>query len=149
MKRSEHRNEAVLEAPAPPRFPGLVAAAVYAACTLSLAWPALVGRVLLNSRSDQYIAGFAFREFAVEYFKAHGAIPQWNPYQFGGMPFVAAMHGDIFYPTFLLRLVMPTDLAMTWGMIGHFFLCGFATWWFLTGRRGSRTSRRSSAESRT
>jgi hypothetical protein len=56
----------------------------------------------------------------------------------GGLPFVAAMHGDIFYPTFLLRLIMPVDAAMSWGMVGHFFLCGLATYWFL--RVGARMS---------
>ena len=32
------------------------------------------------------------------------------------MPYVAAMHGDIFYPTFLLRMMLPTDVAMTWAL---------------------------------
>jgi hypothetical protein len=47
------------------------------------------------------------------------------------MPYVAAMHGDIFYPTFLLRLVLPTDVAMTWGFILHVFLAGVFTYVFL------------------
>lgn len=121
-----------------PRFAALWAALTYALCALSLAYPALAGRFLVNANSDQYKAGYAFREFAASYFKAHGGFPQWNPYLFGGMPYVAAMHGDIFYPTFLLRLVLPTDVAMTWGMILHFFLCGLATYWFL--RHAARLS---------
>ena len=47
------------------------------------------------------------------------------------MPYIAAMHGDIFYPTFLLRMVMPTDVAMTWGFIIHVFLSGLFTFGFL------------------
>ena len=47
------------------------------------------------------------------------------------MPYVAAMHGDIFYPTFLLRMILPTDVAMTWGYIIHFFLAGLFTYGFL------------------
>jgi hypothetical protein len=47
------------------------------------------------------------------------------------MPYVAAMHGDIFYPTFLLRMVLPTDIAMTWGFIIHTFLAGWFTFLFL------------------
>jgi hypothetical protein len=47
------------------------------------------------------------------------------------MPYVAAMHGDIFYPTFLLRMVMPTDVAMTWGYMLHLFLAGICTYAFL------------------
>lgn len=127
-------------APVPdaPRFASAWAALTYSLCALSLAYPALVGRFLVNANSDQYKAGFAFREFAATWLKTHGDFPQWNPYLFGGMPYVAAMHGDIFYPTFLLRLVLPTDVAMTWGMILHFFLCGLATYWFL--RQGARLS---------
>ena len=47
------------------------------------------------------------------------------------MPYVAAMHGDIFYPTFLLRMILPTDVAMTWGFIIHVFLAGLFTYVFL------------------
>lgn len=114
-----------------PRFAFGWAAVVCALCTLSLAYPALGGRFLVNPRSDQYIAGYAFREFAASTLKATGHFPLWNPYLFGGMPYVAAMHGDIFYPTFLLRMVLPTDVAMTWGFIIHVFLCGLFTYGFL------------------
>jgi membrane protein YfhO len=116
-----------------PRFAFGWAALVYALCTLSLAYPALAGRFLVNPRSDQYIAGYAFREFAASTLKATGHFPLWNPYLFGGMPYIAAMHGDIFYPTFLLRMVLPTDVAMTWGFIIHVFLCGLFTYGFLRG----------------
>ena len=47
------------------------------------------------------------------------------------MPYVAAMHGDIFYPTFLLRMFLPTDVAMTWGFVLHLMLAGFFTFGFL------------------
>jgi hypothetical protein len=104
---------------------------VYALCTLSLAYPALAGQFLVSPHSDQYIAGYAFREFAASTLRATGHFPLWNPYLFGGMPYIAAMHGDIFYPTFLLRIVMPTDVAMTWGFIIHIFLSGLFTFGFL------------------
>lgn len=114
-----------------PRFAFGWASLVYGFCTLSLAYPALAGRFLVNSHSDQYVAGYAFREFAASTLKATGQFPLWNPYLFGGMPYIAAMHGDIFYPTFLLRMVMPTDVAMTWGFIIHIFLSGLFTFGFL------------------
>jgi hypothetical protein len=41
------------------------------------------------------------------------------------------MHGDIFYPTFLLRLLLPTDVAMTWSFILHVFLAGVFAYAFL------------------
>ncbi|HKC81002.1 MAG TPA: YfhO family protein [Gemmatimonadaceae bacterium] len=114
-----------------PRFAFGWASLVYALCTLSLAYPALAGRFLVNPHSDQYIAGYAFREFAASTLRATGHFPLWNPYLFGGMPYIAAMHGDIFYPTFLLRMLLPTDVAMTWGFIIHIFLSGLFTFGFL------------------
>src|SRR2546423_5659232 len=114
-----------------PRFAFGWASLVYALGTLSLAYPALAGRFLVSPHSDQYIAGYAFREFGASTLRATGHFPLWNPCLFGGMPYIAAMHGDIFYPTFLLRMVMPTDVAMTWGFIIHIFLAGLFTFGFL------------------
>ena len=98
---------------------------------LTLAHPALGGGFLVNPVSDQYIAGYPFREFAAASLRAGEGIPQWNPYLMGGMPYIAAMHGDIFYPTALLRMLLPTDVAMTWGMILHLMLAGVAGYAFL------------------
>jgi len=102
---------------AEPRHAGLWAALTYAVCTLLLAWPALGGGFLVNAHSDQYIGGFPVRDFAGQALKAGQGIPQWNPYLFGGMPYIGAMHGDIFYPTALLRVLLQTDVGMTWGFI--------------------------------
>ncbi|MFL5479966.1 MAG: hypothetical protein ACJ79X_13200 [Gemmatimonadaceae bacterium] len=120
-----------IAAPTAPRFAWGWAALVYALGTLSLGYPALAGGFLVNPHSDQYIAGYAFREFAASTLRATGHFPLWNPYLFGGMPYIAAMHGDIFYPTFLLRMIMPTDVAMTWGFVIHVFLSGLFTYGFL------------------
>jgi hypothetical protein len=114
-----------------PRLATAWAALVYVVATLLLSYPALFGDFLVWPRSDQYIAGYAFREFAAESLKSGSGFPQWNPYLFGGMPYIAAMHGDIFYPTFLLRMIMPTDQAMTWGFAIHLFLAGLLTFGFL------------------
>lgn len=111
-----------------PRHSWLWAVATNALCALVLGYPALFGKFLVNPLSDQYKAGYAFREFAAATLKTTGSFPLWNPYLFGGMPYVDAMHGDIFYPTFLLRLVLPTDVAMTWGFIIHVFLAGLFTY---------------------
>lgn len=114
-----------------PSRPGLWAAVLYALCTLALGYPAIAGKFLAGPNSDQFVAGYAFREYGASILKATGGFAQWNPYLFGGMPYIAAMHGDIFYPTFLLRMVMPTDAAMTWSFIMHLFLAGWFTYYFL------------------
>jgi hypothetical protein len=125
------RTDATNVAPPTPRFPLAWAALVCLLATMLLAWPALGGAFLVNPNSDQYIAGYSFREFAARALRDGQGFPQWNPYQFGGMPYIAAMHGDIFYPTFLLRLVLPTDIAMTWGFVLHMLLAGVFTVGFL------------------
>jgi len=124
-----------IEELAEPSHPTLWAAAVYAVATMLLAYPALVGRILMNPRSDQYLAGFAFRDFAAQSLRAGQGFPLWNPFLQGGLPYVGAMHGDIFYPTFLLRMIMPTDMALTWEFIIHLFLAGLFTFLFLRAWR--------------
>ncbi len=114
-----------------PRRPLLWATLCSALATMSLAWPVLRGAFLVNPNSDQYLAGYAFREFAAQSLRSGLGFPQWNPFQFGGMPFVAAMHGDIFYPTAILRMVLPTDLAMTLGFVLHMIVAGVCTVGFL------------------
>lgn len=117
--------------PPPPRHAGAWAGLTYALATLTLAWPALIGRFLVNPASDQYIGGFPVREFAAAMLKATGDYPLWNPYLFGGMPFVASMNGDMFYPTVLLRVLLPIDVGMSWSFVLHLFLAGFITYHFL------------------
>lgn len=112
-----------------PRWPTLVAGVVFVAAALTLCWPLLTGQFLAGPESDQFIAGYSFRHFAAEFHRLYGSVPQWNPYLFGGLPFVGAAHGDIFYPTAWLRWFLPTDLAMSLGFAVHIVLAG----WFMYG----------------
>ena len=114
-----------------PRYALAWAILACALATLALAYPALGGGFLVSPMSDQYIGGYPVREFAASSLRAGAGFPQWNPYLYGGLPYIAAMHGDIFYPTFLLRLLMPVDAAMTWSFILHIFLAGVFTFVFL------------------
>jgi hypothetical protein len=134
MARSPDAVAAAQDLPAP-RHATLWASLVFAISTMLLAYPALAGKFLLAPWSDQYKAGYAFREFGAQSLRSGHGFPLWNPYLQGGLPYVAAMHGDIFYPTFLLRLVLPTDLAMTWEFPIHLFLCGLLTYLFLRAWR--------------
>jgi hypothetical protein len=115
---------------------GLWAIAVYLLVTVAYSYPAFAGRFLVNQRSDQFIGGFPLRNFATLWEQAGRGVPLWNPYIFGGMPYVASMNGDIFYPTALLRLALGTDVGMTFGFILHVFLAGCFTYLFL--RRAMR-----------
>lgn len=121
-----------------PRWPRAIAWLVFVLAALTLCAPMLGGRWLLGD--DQFVAGYAFRLFGAEYFQATGNIPGWNPYLFGGMPFIAAMHGDIFYPTAWLRWVLPVDVAMNIGFAVHIVLAGGFMYLFLRSLRLSWTA---------
>ena len=120
-------------APFEPRRPALLAGLSLLLAALTLCWPMLAGRWLLGD--DQYVAGYGFRLFGAEMFRATGHIPEWNPYLFGGLPFIAAQHGDIFYPTAWLRWVLPTDTAMNLGFFAHIVLAGACMYAFLRALR--------------
>jgi len=119
------------EQPAEPRYAAAWALLVYVLCMFSLGYPALTGGFLVTPISDQYIGGFPVRDFAAQSLKAGLGIPLWNPYIFGGMPYIAAMGvGDVFYPTQLLRMALPVDVGMTLGFMLHVVLAGFFTYAF-------------------
>jgi hypothetical protein len=119
------------------RWPNTVAIAIYGIATSLAFWPFWTGRVLLPDMSDQQTS-YAFREFAADFVKRYAQAPQWIPYEFGGMPYLAnTMHGDTFFPTALLRLVLPVDVGMALGFLLFTFLAGvFAYLFFRTLRFG-------------
>lgn len=74
--------------------------------------------------SDQIQAGVFFRSFYVDYFHEHGSVPVWNPYQYCGIPYVDAFHGDTFYPFSIIKFFMSAYRALGWNMLLHVFIAG-------------------------
>ncbi len=107
------------------------------AVALSTLWIAIIslpmwqGKFLAGPLSDQYATGYAWRHWQAVQWKALGHIPLWDPNIFGGLPYVAGMHGDIFYPTAWLRLFLPTAFAMDLGFVVHYVLAGLFTYLLL------------------
>ncbi len=119
-----------------PRYAAAWAALVYAVVVAVLAWPALGGAFLVSPNSDQFKGGYAVREFGTAILKQTGHFPSWNPYLFGGMPYVASMNGDIYYPpSLVLRLLLRPDAFVTWAFIIHIFLAGWLTYLLLRAMR--------------
>lgn len=114
-----------------PRRPLLAATGLLAFWIGVLSLPMLAGRWLAGPMSDQYATGYAFRAWGAEQLRSAGAMPLWNPEIFGGLPFVAAQHGDIFYWTSWLRLVLPTDVVMNLGFVIHYVAAGVFTYLLL------------------
>jgi len=126
-------SQAVSESPRPysPPYPSLVALALCSVWIAILSIPMWSGRFLASGVSDQFGTGYAWRLWQAVQWKALGHMPLWNPDIFGGLPYVAAMHGDIFYPTAWLRLFLPTAFAMDLGFVVHYVLAGFLAYLFL------------------
>lgn len=123
-----------------PKRPTLVAFLVFLLPVVIMFWPLVQGKFLGGVYSDQYVAGYSFRDFGAEFFRATGSIPQWNPYLFGGMPFIGAMHGDIFYPTAWLRWILPVGVGMGVGFAVHILLAGLFAYIFMRALRLSWTA---------
>ena len=113
-----------------PRYPALIAFALCTVGVLFLFLPMFTGHFLGGDHSDQTWTGIPFRHFWATETRG-GGIPMWNPFMFGGMPFVGAMHGDIFYPTSFLRLVLGAGQALNVTFFVHMILAGFFTYLFL------------------
>ena len=107
-----------------PRRPTLAAVAWFAIWPIALSLPMLRGLWLASPWSDQYTAGYPFQAWSAEWWKRLGHMPTWNPEIFGGMPFVGSGSGDVFYPTWLLRLVISTPMAGNLSFFVHYILAG-------------------------
>ncbi|HET7040042.1 MAG TPA: YfhO family protein, partial [Gemmatimonadales bacterium] len=120
-----------LNGPYEPRHPTLTALGFFAIWIAILSLPMLSGKWLAGPYSDQFPTGYATRTWAAEEIRRTGALPAWDPHMFGGIPFVAGQHGDIFYLTSALRVVLPTSTAMNLGFVIHYLLAGLFTYLLL------------------
>ncbi|UCC72699.1 MAG: hypothetical protein JSV86_20470 [Gemmatimonadota bacterium] len=103
--------------------------AVFGVLSVFLFREFIVSRGLLFG-TDVAALGYYARYWYAEMVRA-GTFPLWNPYLFSGLPFVDAMHGDIFYPTTVLKFVMPVHRAMGWKIVLHVFVAGLVTYGWL------------------
>lgn len=80
------------------------------------------------------------REFGVEEVKAGRGVPLWNPYLFGGLPYVAILPGPVFYPTTALYFVMPLFRAIGWTFVLHTWLAGLFAYFAARSLKLSRSA---------
>lgn len=81
--------------------------------------------------TDTMSAGVFFRTFYADFWQDHFRMPLWNPFIHGGLPFVDAMHGDIFYPAAILQIILPVTYALGIKLVIHVFLAGVFMFLFL------------------
>jgi hypothetical protein len=81
--------------------------------------------------TDTMSAGVFFRSFYADFWRTYHTMPLWEPYIHGGMPFVDAMHGDIFYPAAVLQFFINVTYALGLKLVLHVFLAGIFMFFFL------------------
>lgn len=84
--------------------------------------------------TDTIPTGYMARKVYSEFLRSEGALPLWNPYILGGLPFIDALHGDALYPTTLLNLFMPVHRFIGAKLVLHVFLAGLCMYGFLRAR---------------
>ena len=72
--------------------------------------PALTGQVTLVP-GDGWMQNFPLRALAGQMI-AHGELPLWNPFIYGGMPLAASVYPGVFYPPNWLFAILPAQWAM-------------------------------------
>jgi hypothetical protein len=115
-----------------PTRPNLLALAILAFFVVILSLPMLSGQWLASPHGDQYASAYAFYAWEASEWRSVGTLPLWNPMIMGGLPFIAVVtHGEILYPTALLRVFLPVHVVMNLGFFIHYILAGYFTYLFL------------------
>jgi hypothetical protein len=84
---------------------------------------------LMLRSSDIIGGGIFFRSFLQHAVSTGGGVPQWNPLQCCGLPFVAAIHGGAYYPGTYLELALGLFRGFGYSFILHFLLAGLFAFW--------------------
>ena len=76
---------------------------------------------------------FPFRTLATTSL-AQGMMPQWDPYVFAGMPFMADVQVAFWYPLNMLQSLFVSDgylspVVMQWFIILHYMIAGLGMYW--------------------
>ncbi len=107
---------------------------------LDYKWGYTVGVPVKNSLiSDVVSLFFPMKSYLISSLK-NGRLPLWNPYMFGGYPFLGNIQLGIFNPTNLFYFVSPVPVA--WGMQIFFqtLFCGLFIYWLLRYLKISKLS---------
>lgn len=94
-------------------------------------------QVLSNSSTDiahHFLFSRAFGFGAI----ARGDFPLWNPFTYGGAPYLGQFQSALFYPPNLLFLTLPIGLAMNWSIALHIFLLGLGMYAWIVRQQVSR-----------
>ena len=72
---------------------------------------------------DIYRYFYPYKLYATESIK-DGKIPLWNPYISSGIPFIATLQSQVFYPLSVIHYILPFNFGFQLFIVIHFFLAG-------------------------
>jgi hypothetical protein len=95
-------------------------------------WPVIANPtgILYSDNSDFIVEHVPAKRFLVESWRETGQLPQWCPYNFGGMPFLHDTQVAAFYPPHAVLYFVPEPLigpVLSWLTVAHVILAG----WFM------------------
>jgi hypothetical protein len=128
----------------------VLAIGVIGAATAGFFWRLLTEQVWMPAGGGD-LAQFLYPtyKFSAEWW-TRGVIPLWNPYLFGGMPFIGDIQAGIFYPLNLLTFFISNPLTfrdMEFLSVLHHFVAGAGMYAFLRwGKFAIRNSQFTNSE---
>ncbi|MDD9954834.1 MAG: oligosaccharide flippase family protein [Anaerolineaceae bacterium] len=87
--------------------------------------------------SDLVLQNYSWKRFLRESLEA-GEAPLWNPYQFSGIPFLAAGQHSGHYTFSLIHYILPLWLAYGWFTVFQLWVAGAGMYVFMRGLRTGR-----------
>ncbi len=93
-------------------------------------WPLVLhpNEILYSGNSDFLAFHLPAKHLLVDSFQETGEVPLWNPYTFGGMPFVGDHQSSAFYPFHWPLYVLPRAWigpALSWIIVLHVLIAGW------------------------
>jgi len=85
-------------------------------------------QILYADHSDLLAMHLPMKRFLVRSWHETGELPLWNPYSYGGMPFIHDVQVAAFYPPHALLYLLPEErvgAAMSWLVVAHVILAGW------------------------
>ena len=105
------------------RIAALVAVALMLASLILVL--VLPSDALLSAGTTDMISEFVSARAYLADSLRHGHLPLWNPYTYGGQPFLAGFESAVFYPPNLLFLCMPLARAINFSILLHLVILGW------------------------
>ncbi|MFB3786465.1 MAG: hypothetical protein ACE15F_08850 [bacterium] len=79
-------------------------------------------------RGDIPVQFYPWKEYTRDML-ASGEIPYWNPYAYGGAPFLANMQSAVFYPLDLALFVFPQEWFFGLSLLLHWLVAALGAFW--------------------